>query len=85
MLAEVLAKMAHHRRVMVELLLTWLEFEARHGPCSFRHRLRQQKLWRARSCSLTFLMLQRSSASGEPPYGASSASPTKMSCDPWGP
>ena len=71
MLAEVLAKMAYHCKAVVELLLTWLEVEARHGPCSFRRRPHQQKLWRARNCSSTFLLLRRSSTSGEPLSGAS--------------
>ena len=83
--AEVLAKMAYNRKTVIELLLTWLEVGACRGPCSFRHRPRQQKLWRARSYSLTFLLLQRSSTSGEPLSGASSASPTKMSRDQRGP
>ena len=83
--AEVLAKMARSRWAVIELLLTWLEVEARHGPRSFRHHPRQQKLWRARSCSSTSLLLRKSSTSGEPPSGASSALPTKMSRDQRGP
>ena len=45
--AEALAKMAHSRKAVIELLLTWLEVGARHGPCSFRRHPHQQKLWRA--------------------------------------
>ena len=82
---EVLAKMARNRWAVIELLLTWLEVGARHSPHSFRRHPRQQKLWRARSCSSTSLLLQRSSTSGEPPSGASSALPTKMSPDQRGP
>ena len=82
---EVLAKMARSRWIVTELLLTWLEVEARHGPRSCRRHPRQQKLWRARSCSSTSLLLQKSSMSGGPPSGASSASPTKTSHDRWGP
>ena len=55
--AEVLARMARSRWAVIELLLTWLEVEARHGPRSFRHYPRQQKLWRACSCSSTSLLL----------------------------
>ena len=83
--AEVLAKMARSRWAVIELLLTWLEVGARHGPRSFRRHPRQQKLWRARSCSSTSLLLRRSSTSGEPPSGASSPSPTKMIRDRRGP
>ena len=83
--AEVLAKMARSRWVVIELLLTWLEVEARHGPRSCRRHPRQQKLWRARSCSSTSLLLRRSSTSGGPPSGASSPSPTKMIRDRRGP
>ena len=43
---------------------------------SHRH-LRQQRLWRARSCSSTSLLPRKSSTSGESPSGASSPSPTK--------
>ena len=77
--AEVLAKMAYSRRAMIELLLTWLEVGARHGPRSFRRHPRQQKLWRARSCSSTSLLLRKSSTSGGPPSGALSVLPTKTS------
>ena len=83
--AEALAKMAHSRKAVIELLLTWLEVGARHGPRSFRRHPRQQKLWRARSCSSTSLLLRKSSTSGEPPSGASSALPTNMSHDQRGP
>ena len=83
--AEVLAKMAYSRKAVIELLLTWLEVGARHGPCSFRRHPRQQKLWRARSCSSTSLLLRRSSTSGGPPSGASSPSPTKTIRDRRGP
>ena len=83
--AEVLAKMARSRWVVVELLITWLEVEARHGPRSCRHHPRQRKLWRARSCSSTSLLLRRSSTSGGPPSGASSPSPTKTIRDRRGP
>ena len=38
--AEVLAKMAYSRKAVTELLLTWLEAGARHGPHSFRRRPR---------------------------------------------
>src|SRR4051812_37182441 len=83
--AVTLEKMAHSRQAMIELLLTWLEVGARHGPRSFRRHQRLQKLWRARSCSSTFLVPRKSSMSGEPPSGASSASPTKMIHDQQGP
>ena len=79
--AEVVEKMARSRWVVMKLLLTWLEVGARQGPRSCRRHPRKHKLWRARSCSLTFLLLRRSSTSGEPPSGASSTSPTKMSRD----
>ena len=38
---EVLAKMARSHWAVIELLLTWLEVEARHGPRSRRHHPRQ--------------------------------------------
>ena len=82
---KVLEKMLRSRRAVIELLLMWLEVGARHGPCNFRRRPRQQKLWHARNCSSIFLLLQKSSTSGKPPSGASSASPTKMSRDQLGP
>ena len=85
MRAEALAKMVRSRKAVIELLLTWLEVGARHGPCRFRRRPRQQKLWRERSCSSTFLLLRKSSTSGEPPSEASSVLPTKMSHDQRGP
>ena len=44
---EVLAKMARSRWAVIELLLMWLEVEARHGPRSCHHHPRQQKPWRA--------------------------------------
>ena len=75
--AEVLAKMARSRWIVTELLLTWLEVEARHGPRSFRCHPRQQMPWRACSCSSTSLLLRRSSMSGGPPSEASSPSQTK--------
>lgn len=42
--AEMLAKMACSRWVVMEFLLTRLEVEARHGPRSYRRHPRQQKL-----------------------------------------
>jgi len=83
--AEALVIMVHSRKTVIEVLLMWLAVGARHGPRSYRRHPRQQKLWRARSCSSTFLLLRKSSTSGEPPSGASSVSPTKMSRDQWGP
>ena len=83
--AETLAKTAHYRQAVIEILLTWLGVGAHHGPRSFRRDPRQQQLWRARSCSSTFLLLRKSSTSGEPPSGASLALPTKMSHNQWGP
>ena len=77
--AEVLAKMAYSRKAMIELLLMWLGVGARHGPRSFCRRPHRRKLWRARSCSSTSLLLRKSSMSGGPPSGALSASPTKTS------
>ena len=76
---ETLAKMAHGCQAVIELLLTWLGVGARHGPRSFRRHPRQQKLWRARSCSSTSLLLRKSSMSGGPPSEALSAPPTKTS------
>ena len=55
--AEVLAKVADSHRAVIELLLMWLEVEARRDPRSCRRRPRQQKLWRACSCSSTSLLL----------------------------
>ena len=82
---KALGKMAHSCKAVIELLLTWLEVGARHGPRSSRRHPRQQKLWRAPSCSSTSLLLRKSSTSGEPPSGASSALPTKLSRDQQGP
>ena len=82
---EVLAKMARSHWAVIELLLTWLELGAHHGPRSFRHHPRQQKLWRACSYSSTSLLPQRSLTNGGPPSGASSPSPTKMIRDWRGP
>ena len=42
--AEALAKMAHSRKAVIELLLTWLEVGARHGPRSFRCHLARTQL-----------------------------------------
>ena len=43
--AEVLATMERSRWAVIELLLTWLEVEARHGPRNFCHHPRQEKPW----------------------------------------
>ena len=42
--ADVLVKMARNHWAVIELLLTWLEVEARHGPRSSCRHPRQQKL-----------------------------------------
>src|SRR3954468_12187215 len=69
--------MACDRVVMIELLLTWSEVEACRDPCWFRCPRRQQKPWRARSCSSIFLPLQGNSTNREPPSEALLRWPTK--------
>src|SRR3954463_8008691 len=71
--------MACDHGVVIELLLTWSEVEARRGPCRFRCHQRQHKPWRTRSCSSTFLPLRGNSTNGEPPSEALLRWPTKMS------
>src|SRR3954468_18665859 len=57
--------MACDRGVVIELLLTWSEVEVRRDPCRFRCHQRQQKPWRARSCSSIFLPLRGNSTNEE--------------------
>ena len=70
--AEVLTEVANDCGAVMGLLLTRLEVEAHHGPHSFHRHPHQQELWRAGSCSSTFLLLQRSSTNGGPLFVASS-------------
>src|SRR4051812_21652659 len=70
---------------MIELLLTWSEVEARRDPCRFRYRQRQQRPWRARSCSSTFLPLRGNSTNGEPLSEALLRWPTKTNRVRWSP
>src|SRR3954463_4028605 len=62
--------MACDHGVVIELLLTWSEVEARRGPCRFRCHQRQHKPWRTRNCSSIFLPLRGNSTNGEPPSEA---------------
>src|SRR4051812_34414016 len=77
--------MACDHGVVIELLLTWSEVEARRDPCRFRCHQRQQKPWRARSCSSIFLPLRGNSTNGEPPSEALLLWPTKTNRVRWSP
>src|SRR3954471_11865430 len=72
-----LVNLACDRAVVIELLLTWSEVEARRDPCKFRCHPHQQKPWRPRSCSSIFLPLWGNSTNGEPPSEALLRWPTK--------
>src|SRR3954469_21867009 len=69
--------MACDRAIVIELLLTWSEVEAHRDLCRFCYHRRQQKPWRARSCSSIFLPLRGNSTNGETPYEALLRWPTK--------
>src|SRR4051812_38599598 len=77
--------MACDRGVVIELLLTWSEVEARRDPCRFRCHQHQQKPCRARSCSSIFLPLQGNSTNGEPLSEALLRWPTKTNRVWWSP
>src|SRR3954468_23172206 len=77
--------MACDRGVVIELLLTWSEVEARRDPCRFLCHQRQQWPWRARSCSSTFLPLRGNSTNGEPLSEALLRWPTKTNQVRWSP
>src|SRR3954469_8694422 len=69
--------MACDRAIVIELLLTWSEVEAHRDLCRFCYHRRQQKPWRARSCSSIFLPLRGDLTNGEPPSEALLWWPTK--------
>src|SRR3954463_9464332 len=71
--------------VVTELLLTWSEVEACRDPCRFHCHQRQQKPWRARSCSSISLPLRGNSTNGEPPSEALLRWPTKTNRARWSP
>ena len=65
--------------------LTWSEVEARRDPCRFCCHQRQQKPWRARSCSSISLPPRGNSTNGEPLSEALLRWPTKTNRVRWSP